>query len=302
MRFKQLDLNLIVTLDALLTHRSVSEAARQLFRTQPSVSAALAQLREHFNDELMMPIGRKMVLTAFAEGIVAPVHALMQQIELTMGPNPVFDPATARRTFTIGASDYVADVVLTKVVAQLAHTAPGIVLDLVLMGDEGIRALEAGELDFIMVPQSFCAKDHPTEILYEEQHVVIGWAENPALAVPLTSEALLQLGQVVVRTGRSHNLSVAEIEMNRFAHAWRIETIVSNFSAAPRMLIGTNRVAVLQRRLAERAARELPLVIQPMPFPFPALREAIQYHRVRGQDPAIQWVKQCVLDCAAMIT
>ena len=51
MRFKGLDLNLLVALDTLLTDRSVTRAAARLHLTQSAASNALARLRATLGDE-----------------------------------------------------------------------------------------------------------------------------------------------------------------------------------------------------------------------------------------------------------
>jgi len=77
MHFRQLDLNLLVALDALLTERNITEAGRRVHLTQSAMSGALARLREYFDDELLVQVGRKMVPTPLAENLFGrrvPVH------------------------------------------------------------------------------------------------------------------------------------------------------------------------------------------------------------------------------------
>lgn len=73
MRFHELDLNLLVALDALLTHRNVTRAAEQLNLSQSALSGALARLREHFDDELVVQIGRRMEPTPLARTLAEPL-------------------------------------------------------------------------------------------------------------------------------------------------------------------------------------------------------------------------------------
>jgi LysR family nod box-dependent transcriptional activator len=61
MHFEQLDLNLLVALDALLTERSITTAGVRVHLTQSAMSGALSRLREFFNDDLLTQVGRKMV-------------------------------------------------------------------------------------------------------------------------------------------------------------------------------------------------------------------------------------------------
>ena len=58
-----LDLNLLVVLDALFTEKNVTRAGARIHLSQSATSAALARLRQFFGDELLVPVGHKMLLT-----------------------------------------------------------------------------------------------------------------------------------------------------------------------------------------------------------------------------------------------
>ena len=75
MRFKGLDLNLLVALDALLETRSVTAASRRLNLSQPAVSAALARLRDYFHDDILVADGKRMLPTAYAEALAPRLKA-----------------------------------------------------------------------------------------------------------------------------------------------------------------------------------------------------------------------------------
>jgi DNA-binding transcriptional LysR family regulator len=300
-RFKGLDLNLLIALDALLTERNVSSAARKVFLSQSAMSGALARLRVHFQDELLVPLGRRMVLTAAAEGLAGPLHQLMLQIEATVGAGMRFDPATARRTFVVHASDYVTEVVLARVALALAEQAPGVVLEIVPPLDDPASTVETGEVDLVITPEAYVSPNHPAELLYEERHVVVGWSGNPRLAAPLSAEAFFDLGHVVVRFTRSRTTAFAETEIAKSNRERRIELIAPSFTSVPKLLIGTQRVAVMHRRLAEIHARTLPLAVLPLPFEMRPLREMIQHHQVRSADAGIRWLTAQVHDAVRQL-
>jgi LysR family nod box-dependent transcriptional activator len=67
MQFRNLDLNLLVALDALLTERSVTRAGERIFRTQPAMSGIPSRLRVYFNDELLIRVGNSTEITPLAE-------------------------------------------------------------------------------------------------------------------------------------------------------------------------------------------------------------------------------------------
>ena len=301
MRFRGLDLNLLVALDALLTEQNVSAAARKVFLSQSAMSGALARLRSHFQDELLVPLGRRMVLTAAAEGLRGPLHQLMLQIEATVGAGMRFDPALSRRGFVIHASDYITEVVFSQVVRLLALEAPNVVLEIVPPLGVPAASLETGEVDLLITPEAYVSREHPAELLYEEQHVVVGWSGNERLAAPLTAEQFFGLGHVVVRFAPFRAESFADSEIAKLGGERRIELIAPSFSSVPKLLVGTQRVSVMHRRLAAIHEQFLPLAVQPLPFRLGALREMIQFHHVRSGDAGVQWLKGKIQAVASAI-
>ena len=142
------DLNLLVALDALLTERNVTQAGVRLNLSQSSMSGALSRLRSYFQDELLVPGGRRMVLTPLAETLVEPVRDLLLQTRQTLATKPRFDPATATRHISIAVSDYTIEILLSDVLRRARVLAPFITFRLQPIGNRASEALDAGELDF----------------------------------------------------------------------------------------------------------------------------------------------------------
>lgn len=107
MRFRHLDMNLLVALDAILTHQNITRASERLCLSQSATSGILARLREHFEDDLVVRSGRRMALTPLAEELVSPLGAILSETEKLLAMRSAFDPASSDRQFTIACSDYV---------------------------------------------------------------------------------------------------------------------------------------------------------------------------------------------------
>ncbi|WP_142289222.1 LysR family transcriptional regulator, partial [Klebsiella pneumoniae] len=99
---QRLDLNLLRTLDVLLSENNVTRAAQRLNLSQPSVSIQLARLREIFADPLLMPGPRGMQPTARADELRQPLRAALAALEQAVAPVSPFDPATAAETWRGG--------------------------------------------------------------------------------------------------------------------------------------------------------------------------------------------------------
>ena len=290
MRFKGLDLNLLVALDVLLERQSVSRAAEQLHLSQPAVSAALARLRQYFGDPLLVPDGKRMIPTAHALRLKPLLATVLGELGGLVAVSPAFEPATSTRNFRIGASDYLVIVLFAPLLRRLAAIAPGITVDLLPTSELVQRQLETGEIDVLVIPADHLSHDHPAEELFSEQHVVAGWSEHPAFAGPMTLETFVDYGHVVVEIGHQFRTSVAEFNMRRLGIERRVDVTVSSFSVAAALLVETTRLAVLHERMAQHAAATLPIAYRPLPFELPILREMVQYHRTRGDDPGLRWL------------
>lgn len=92
--FRRIDLNLLVTLEALLEERSVTRAARRLGMSQPAASRALGRLRALFADALLVDGPGGYFLSARAEDIRPMLRSTLAGIGQMLELTP-FDPATA---------------------------------------------------------------------------------------------------------------------------------------------------------------------------------------------------------------
>src|SRR4051812_9229618 len=162
------DLNLLVALDALLAERSVTRAGSRLNLSQSAMSGTLARLRHHFDDELLIPVGRQMVLTPVAEALVDPVRDILLRVRGTLGSKPRFDHATARRHLSLAVSDYVTEILMADVLREAREEAPHITFELRPMGRRANEDLESGELDFLVAPEDYVSPGQPTEVRSEE--------------------------------------------------------------------------------------------------------------------------------------
>jgi DNA-binding transcriptional LysR family regulator len=290
MRFQRLDLNLLVALDALLTERSVSLAAERICLSQSATSSALGRLRDYFGDELLVVKGRQMVLTSRAEELVEPVRAVLEQIRTTISVSPPFDPATSDRVIRIMASDYITEVLLASALIELQAVAPNMRFEIQSMTESLVETLERGFVDVLITIDYAISPDHPSQILFEDDYVVVGWNQNPAMSGPMTRELYFSLGHVVPRFGRSKMTNFDDWFMRRQKQSRNVEIVTPSFLAMPSFVIGSNRIATMHRRMANRLSTYHPLTIREVPLDIPTIREAIQWHISNNNDPAIRWV------------
>src|SRR5512139_742168 len=170
MDFRKFDPGLLVALDALLTEKSVTRAGERLNLSQPATSIILSRLRQYFGNELMVPAGRRMVLTPLAESLVQPVRSCLVQIQHTVASKAEFDPAASGRKFCLAVSDYVTAVLMPRVMQEAAQRAPGVRFELVRLDENIDQKLDKGDIDFLVRPAVHAVAAHPKESLFEDTH------------------------------------------------------------------------------------------------------------------------------------
>jgi DNA-binding transcriptional LysR family regulator len=147
-RLRNLDLNLLVALDALLREAHVSRAAARLEMGQSSMSLALSKLRTLFSDPLLVKGGNGLVLTARAQELAPRVEEALRQIDSLLQVQQGFDPLQARDTITLIVTDYIDFVVVPTLVKEMARLAPGVILRIVGPNPRRLgEVFSSGEVD-----------------------------------------------------------------------------------------------------------------------------------------------------------
>jgi DNA-binding transcriptional LysR family regulator len=298
-KLANLDLNLLVSLDALLKERSVSRAAVRLGLSQPSLSASLARLRRHFRDDLLDRVGNRYELTPLAAQLAEQTTSALAAVARVFASEPDFDPATAAREFTVLISDY-AITVLGPPLAALLQRAPHVRLRLhqlaVPVVDAGAEALR--DVDAMVLPHGFLS-DLPSRPLFTDRWVCIVAAEHPGLGEKLTMTDLEELPMVVAHheptsyTPAGKQLSILGVQP-------RVQLVAETFLALPFLVAASNGVALIQERLARQLSPAVPIRILPCPFDVASLIEALWWHPMYDRDAGHRWLRQLFTEAARL--
>jgi LysR family nod box-dependent transcriptional activator len=289
MDLHRLDLNLLVALDALLAERSITRAAERLHLSPSATSGALSRLRSYFHDDLLKQEGRRMVPTPLGETLQTSVRDCLLHVQATVDVRPQFDPASSTRKFTLMMSDYVSAVLMPDVITRVQREAPGVVIELIA-NSQPWAALDRGEADFLVIPENFTRREHPSETLFEDEFVCVCWNGNTLIGDAISSEQFLKLSHVVARIGTERPPTIDAWFFERYGHVRRVGVVAMNFTSVPHLLIGTPRIALMHQRLAITLSKSMPIKVLKAPFEMPKLVEVIQWHRYRDADPGRKWL------------
>jgi LysR family nod box-dependent transcriptional activator len=290
-RFHKLDLNLLVALDALLTHRHVTRAAERLCLSQSAMSGSLSRLRAHFKDDLIVQIGRKMVLTPLGESIAQPLRDLLAQTETLINSTPRFDPASSDRTFVIIMSDYAAQVLMMRVLQSVAREAPNVKVSIDRLTEDNLENFKRGDHELLLIAEqgsvTTCERDH----IFDDDYVCVVWSGNKNVGRTITTEQYLSMPHVVAQFPYGRLNTHDEQHLQRIGMKRNVVVTTPTFTLVPLFVIGTDRIATVHSRLAFQCAQYLPLKILPSPVKFPRLREVLQWQSHLATDPALHWLR-----------
>lgn len=288
-----IDLNLLVVVDVLLAERNVTRAAARLGLSQSAASHALARARAVVGDPLLVrgPRGT-MTPTARAVALEAPVRRALAELSTALAAAPAFDPATARRTFRLAASDYAESVLLPPLLERLLADAPGIDLWVASAGETFGEALAAGTVDLALAPLRVdLGPGLYQRRLFDEKFVCVVRAGHPLTRQRMTLARYLAYPHVLVAP-RAKPGSWIDDHLEAMGKRRRIAVAVPHFLVAPRLLGRSDLVLTLAVRVAETFARESDLAILAPPIPIPGFTMGALWHERTHHDPGHRYLRE----------
>ncbi|MDP9941024.1 LysR family transcriptional regulator [Ectopseudomonas alcaliphila] len=288
--FARLDLNLLVTLDVLLAEHNVTRAAQRLNLSQPAVSVHLAKLREFFGDPLLLPGPRGMLPTVRAEELREPLRQALEKLGHVITPSQVFDPAAARQTWRVLASDYGESTIVLPALAGLRAAAPHSRLAVLELRPASIaRQAERGEIDLAFHTLDDAPPGLHARSLFTERYVLAARAGHPQLQKSLTLKRFCRLEHVVVSPNGGGFSGVTDQALSSVGLSRRVALSVPHFLFMVSALLSTDLVAMLPERLV-RAHAALQ-VLEP-PVRVPGYEMVMLWHERVHRDPAHRWLRE----------
>lgn len=292
------DLNLLVTLDALLAEGSVARAARRLGLSPSAMSRALARLREATGDPLLVRAGRGLVPTPRALELSERVGLLLEEVEAVLRPAEALDLSKLTRTFTLRASDGFVENFGPDLIARVNREAPGVRLRFVPKQDKDSGPLRDGSIDMETgVIGKATGPEVRVQALFSDRFVGVVRADHPLSAGQITPSRYAAARHVLVsRRGSEKGYLDDILEIQGIRR--EIGTMVGGFAVA----LALARASDLVATVPERHTRDLraDMFSFALPVPVPEITISLFWHPRMDADPAHRWLRGCVRDvCAA---
>ncbi len=299
MELKDIDLNLLVVFNQLLTERKVSKVAENLGLGQPAVSNALARLRKLFGDELFLRTASGMQPTPFADQLAEPIGYALGMIHGAVNARSSFDPLTSPRSFTLGMTDIGEIYFLPRLMQRIQEVAPSVSISTVRNTAVNLKdAMEAGHVDLAvgLLPQlkgGFFQRR-----LFLQRYVCMFRQGHALDRKKLSSADFFRANHVaIVSSGTGHG-QVDEI-LDNHSPQRNVKLKVPHFVAIGHILQSTDLLATVPERLAERMAEPFGLRHVAHPVKLPQIAINLFWHAKYHKDPANQWLRGLVFEMHA---
>lgn len=295
--FRKLDLHALRCLCVLIEESHVSRAAEQLGISQPAMSATLAQLRDIFQDPLLVRTAKGMAPTPNAQRIAASARAALELVESSFALTRAFDAATSETTFHLSATESVGFMLMPRLTQALERQAPNVRLAISPSEPARLREqLEEGEADLVVAYQPHAPEALYTATLYQQELRVIAARSHPRIQGVLATDAYLEERHVHYKPlhGRSSIERQVDEAFAVHGRTRRIGVTVPSALASAPIVAASNHIATLTRAVAEHAARANDLQVLVPPIPIGTVRVAMFWHERTHASPAYVWLRQVI--------
>ncbi|TWB16887.1 LysR family transcriptional regulator [Nitrospirillum amazonense] len=295
------DLNLLITLDVLLSEGSVAKAARRLRLSPSAMSRALARLRELTGDPLLVRAGRGLVPTPHALDLRERVAPLVREAEAVLRPAEGLDLARLTRTFTLRTREGFVESFGVALVNRVAREAPGVRLRFAPKPDKGSTPLRDGAVDLETgVVGDSMGPEVRAQALFRDRFVGVARTGHP-LGLGTLTPARFAAARHIAVARREHDPdrrhAPVDAALEPLGLARDVAVIVGDFSAALTLARATDLVATVPERhtLTLREG----LFTFALPVDVPEITVSLLWHPRLDADPAHRWLRGCVREVCA---
>ncbi|MEO8755359.1 MAG: LysR family transcriptional regulator [Casimicrobiaceae bacterium] len=293
------DLNLLVTLDALLAEGSVARAAQRLRLSPSAMSRALARLRETTGDPLLVRAGRGLVPTPRAVELRDRVSQLVDDGVAVLRPAAKLDLRRLVRTFTLRTSEGFVENFGPGLIARVGEEAPGVRLRFVPKPDKDSASLRDGTVDMETgVVGTTTGPEVRVQALFRDRF--LGAVRmGHALCQGEITAARYAAGRHICVSRRGVAKGPLDEVLVPFGLEREIVTIVGGFATALALARNSDLIASVPGRHTGNLRAGMHSF--PLPVATPEFTVSLLWHPRQDADQAHRWLRGCVRDaCAAM--
>jgi DNA-binding transcriptional LysR family regulator len=290
-KLRNIDLNLLVPLKALLHERNVTRAAERVHLSQPAMSRALDRLRSELGDELLVRVGRTYELTPRGSALLDELAQVMPRLA-RLWAGETFSPAQSEGHIRLAMNDYASTVVLAPLAEICGRLAPGITLEAVPWHERTHEESGLVTTHLILSPLPVPSTFRVEPLFDDVFHCVFGRKLNHCKA-SLTTKDYLSFRHISVEM-QPNLQSLIDRPLAEVGFRRRLAVHLPYLSAAVRMLETTDLALTIPARIAGPVATLYGLASLQAPKEIPLIQYSMVWHPRFESDPLHMWLRETV--------
>lgn len=297
MNLRSVDLNLFLVFDTVFRERSISKAAERLSLAQPTVSNALARLRDRFDDPLFTRVGSRMVPTARAISLAQPVREALDLLERGVRDTDKFDHASTARRFVMSVEDYGEAVIFPRFMEHLNAIAPKV--SFCFRSEPRVskpNELREGELDFSLSYFALSEPGFQNECVLTDDLITLAAARPSDANEEWLDIRAYAAARHVVLAPRSGNWPMIDLALAKRGFKRRIAAEVPHFASMPLLIQSGDLLGTLPGRMALLYANHFNLRAHRVPLRMPNFPIYLTWHVAADDDPAHRWLRDTLIE------
>jgi LysR family transcriptional activator of mexEF-oprN operon len=295
---RRIDLNLLVTFDALMSVRSVTLAAERLGLGQPAVSHSLARLRELTGDVLFVTSRRGLVPTSRASGLAGWVRSVLEEAQQKLLEPPPFNAAEWAGTVRVAMTPMMDMALMPRLIGRLAVRAPHVRVTVyaAALWRDVVDRLDDGGVDLYVGFAPELKPLHRKRMLWEENVLALFSPEQLSLPIPLALPDYLSCSHILVTQRGGVMERQVDDALTRIGRERRIVLSTPHFLVVPPLLLEAPLMATMHARAARWLGEAFELTTSPVPIDIPSFQESMVWHEIVDRDPAQLWLRDTIFD------
>lgn len=288
-----IDLNLLPVFEAAYEERSLSRAAERLGMTQPAVSHALARLRGVFRDELFIRHTRGMTPTATADAIYTRLRGALGSVREAVSEVRGFDPRISARRFFVAIPHPLGPMMGLRLLELLGKVAPNIEVEFSTRSRpiDLERDLRDGRMDVAIDWLPPRDGQFHSEVLFEDQLVVMARSGHPVFGQPATENVLASASFVTLRPRVDHGTHLTALQQLRSLNL-NVMLEVSEFLEVLLITSQSDLLGVMPRSFAHIARDAFNVRVLDVPSLTEGIPIRLIWHPRRQDDPAHTFLRR----------
>lgn len=293
-KLRNIDLNLLLTFDAIYRHGMLTEASDELSLSPSALSHALSRLRETFDDPLFVRRSNKMQPTLLAVSLSKGISSALNTLTSCLNIHEDFSPENSHQTFIFSATDYTTSAFFPSLISKINEIAHNVKIKIIYSSAfDSMEELNSGKIDFAVGFQEVdisTSNGIQSMECFDDEYVVAVRKNHPFITHELTLENYLKVQHVVVKPWNEDKGFIDKV-LERENIKRKIAVELPSLLSAPIIVSKTNLAITLPLKGFREIFNTEDLVIFKPPLPLPGYTLKVYYNQTLTNTKGHDWMK-----------